>query len=43
MNKLKEGEILEELRRRGGIFEDPCPKSEGFIGKLIDLFSKKKS
>lgn len=25
------------------IFEDPCPKSEGFIGKLIDLFSKKKS
>ena len=32
-----------ELRRRGTIFEDPCPKSEGFIGKLIDLFSKKKS
>ena len=25
------------------IFEDPCPKSEGFIGKLIDLFLKKKS
>lgn len=43
MNKLKEGEILEELRRRGGIFEDPCPKSEGFIDKLIDLLSKKKS
>ena len=43
MNKLKEGEILEELRRCGKIFEDPCPKSEGFIGKLIDLFSKKKS
>ena len=31
-----------ELRRRGTIFEDPCPKSEGFIGKLIDIFSKKK-
>lgn len=43
MNKLKEGKILEELRRRGTIFEDPCPKSEGFIGKLIDLFLKKKS
>lgn len=43
MNKLKEGKILEELRRRGKIFEDPCPKSESFIGKLIDLFSKKKS
>ena len=35
--------ILDELRRRGKIFEDPCPKSEGFIGKLIDLFLKKKS
>ena len=39
----KENKILEELRRRGGIFEDPCPKSESFLGKLIDLFSKKKS
>ena len=39
----KESKILDELRRRGTIFEDPCPKSEGFIGKLIDLFSKKKS
>ena len=39
----KENKILEELRRRGTIFEDPCPKSEGFIGKLIDLFSNKKS
>ena len=29
----KENKILEELRRRGTIFEDPCPKSEGFIGK----------
>lgn len=39
----KDIKILEELRRRGKIFEDPCPKSEGIIGKLIDLFSKKKS
>ena len=39
----KENKILEELRRRGTIFEDPCPKSLNFIGKLIDLFLKKKS
>ena len=39
----KESKILDELRRRGTIFEDPCSKSEGFIGKLIDLFLKKKS
>ncbi len=39
----KDNKILEELRRRGKIFEDPCPKSECFLGKLIDLFSKKKS
>lgn len=39
----KDNKILEELRRRGKIFEDPCPKSESFLGKLIDLFSKKKS
>lgn len=39
----KDNKILEELRRRGTIFEDSCPKSEGIIGKLIDLFSKKKS
>jgi len=39
----KNSKILDELRRRGTIFEDPCPKSEGFIGKLIDLFLKKKS
>ena len=39
----KENKMLDELRRRGTIFEDPCPKSEGFIGKLIDLFSKNKS
>lgn len=39
----KDNKILEELRRRGKSFEDPCPKSESFLGKLIDLFSKKKS
>lgn len=39
----KENKILEELRRRCTIFEDPCPKSESIIGKLIDLFLKKKS
>ena len=27
----KESKILEELRRRGKIFEDPCPKSEGLL------------
>ena len=39
----KDNKILEELRRRGTIFEDPCPMPVGFLGKLIDLFSKKKS
>ena len=39
----KDNKILEELRRRGPIFVDPCPKSVNFIGKLIDLFLKKKS
>lgn len=39
----KENKILDELRRRGTIFEDPCPKPESIIDKLIDLFSKKKS
>lgn len=24
----KENKMLDELRRRGTIFEDPCPKSE---------------
>lgn len=38
----KENKILEELRRRGKIFEDPCPMPESFIGKLIDIFTKKK-
>ena len=39
----KENKLLEELRRRGKIFEDPCPKPESFLEKLIDLFLKKKS
>ena len=38
----KENKILDELRRNGKIFEDPCPKSESIIGKLIDIFSKRK-
>ena len=38
-----ENKILDELRRRCEIYEDPCPKSESIIGKLIDLFLKKKS
>lgn len=38
----KDNKILEELRRRGTIFEDPCPKPESFIGKLICIFTKKK-
>lgn len=37
-----ENKILDELRRRGNIFEDPCPNSESIIGKLIDIFSKRK-
>lgn len=40
--KKKDSKILDELRRSGKIWEDPCPKSESFKGKLIDLFSKKK-
>lgn len=39
----KDNKILDELRRHVTIFEDPCPKSESIIGKLIDLFLKKKS
>lgn len=39
----KDNKILDELKRRGTIFVNPCPKSEGIIDKLIDLFSKKKS
>ena len=38
----KESKLLEELRRRGGILEDPAPQVGGIIGRLIDLFSKKK-
>ena len=38
----KESKILEELRRKGKIYEDPAPKVGGFIGWLIDLFTKKK-
>ena len=37
-----DNKILDELRRGGQIFEDPCPKSESIIGKLIDIFSKRK-
>ena len=37
-----ENKILEELRRRGGICEDPAPEVGGFTGWLISLFTKKK-
>ena len=30
----KDNKLLDELRRRGTIFEDPCPKSEGFMAQL---------
>lgn len=38
----KDCKILDELRRYGKIYEDPCPKSESFIDKLINIFLKKK-
>ena len=38
----KDSKILEELRRRGGICEDPAPEIGGFTGWLISLFTKKK-
>ena len=38
----KDSKILDELRRYGKIYEDPCPKTESFVGKLIDIFLKKK-
>ena len=38
----KDSKILDELRRRGNIFEDSCPGAEGIIDKLIDIFSKRK-
>lgn len=41
MNK-NENKILEELRRGGGIYEDPAPEVGGFTGWLINLFTKKK-
>ena len=37
-----EDKILEELRRRGGICEDPAPEIGGFTGWLINFFTKKK-
>lgn len=37
-----ENKILEELRRRVGICEDPAPEVGGIIGLLISLFTKKK-
>lgn len=37
-----ENKILEELRRRGKIYEDPAPEVGGFTGWLISLFTKKK-
>ena len=37
-----ENKILEELRRRGKIYEDPAPEVGGFTGWLINLFTKKK-
>ena len=36
----KDNKILDELRRRGKIFEDPCPKSESIISKLIDILAQ---
>ena len=37
-----ENKILDELRRRGKIYEDPAPKVGGFTGWLISMFTKKK-
>ena len=37
-----ENKIVEELRRRGKIYEDPAPEGGGFTGWLISLFTKKK-
>jgi|GEM_PF-1536267 len=31
----KENKILDELRRHGPMFVDPCPMPVGFLGKLI--------
>lgn len=38
----KDCKILDELRQYGKIYEDPCPRSESFIDKLINIFLKKK-
>ena len=37
-----ENKILEELRRRGKIYEDPSPEIGAFTGLLINFFTKKK-
>lgn len=36
-----ENKILDDLRRRGKIYEDPAPEIGGFTGWLISLFTKK--
>ena len=38
-----ENKLLEELRRRGGICEDPAPEVGGFTGWLISLFTMAKT
>ena len=38
----KDNKILNELRRRGKIYEDPAPEIGGFTGWLINFFTKKK-
>ena len=37
-----ENKILDELRRRGTIYEDPAPDVGGCPGWLISLFTNKK-
>lgn len=37
-----ENKILDELRRKGKIYEDPAPEVGGFTGWLISLFTKRK-
>ena len=34
-----ENKILDELRRRGKIYEDPAPKVGGFTGYLYSYFA----
>ena len=36
----KDNKILDELRLRCKIFEDPCPKSESFMEKLMRVCHK---